>query len=152
MAFVFSLNALLRLREIHEKAEFQTLQGITAQVYAVRAEIEALDNSTAELNRNIYRESVEGLSGAELHFHATRTVAREAHRKMLSAKLLELEKARQAQLARYVESRQQREILSTLRQQQLEAYELEQARRAQREIDELFLMRRIAAQQQTELA
>jgi flagellar export protein FliJ len=151
MAFVFSLKALMRLREIHEKAELQSLQAITGQVNAARAEIESLDASTREFRREMCRDSLDGLSGAELHFHANRESARQAHRKTLDEKLQQLEKTRQAQQTRYVESRQQREILSTLREQQLAAYDLEQSRRAQQEMDELFLMRQIPSLQNPKL-
>ena len=55
-----------------------------------------------------------------------------------------MERAQQAQQARYLHARLQRETLSHLRDQQLAAYDLEQSRKAQRQIDELFLMRRPA--------
>jgi flagellar biosynthesis chaperone FliJ len=57
-------------------------------------------------------------------------------------KLRELEQARKKQQIRYTEARQQREILSNLRERQLSVYLREQARREQQSVDELFLIRR----------
>jgi flagellar export protein FliJ len=151
MAFVFALRALLRVREIHEAAELQVLQTLVAQTNAVRAEIEAFDVCTAELRRNICRDSGVGLTGAELHFQVQAESARERRRRELGMKLEELEKSLAAQQIRFVDARQQREVLSTLRDQQLAAFGLEQSRRAQQRLDESFLMRRIPARQNPEI-
>ncbi len=142
MAFVFPLQALLRVREIHETTERQSLQAIAAQAAATRAEIEALDRLAEQAWRELSRDSLAGVSGAELQFHLGRESSRQGQRQFLANRLQELETRRQAQQLCYRHARQQREILSTLRDQQLAAYELEQSRRQQREIDELFLMRR----------
>ena len=112
MAFVFTLKTLLRLREIHEQAELQSLQAVGAQRTSVRTEIESLDASTEEMRQQMCRDSLAGLSGAELHFHTQREWARERNRQALAEKLLELEKALQAQQNRYLEARRQRETLS----------------------------------------
>jgi flagellar export protein FliJ len=152
MAFVFALRALLRVREIHEAAELQVLQTLVAQTSAARAEIEAFDAATAELRRHMCPDSAVGLTGAELHFQIHAQFARERRRKELGIKLQELEKSLAAQQTRFLDARQQREVLSTLRDQQLAAFELEQSRRAQQRLDELFLMRRIPARQKSEIA
>jgi flagellar export protein FliJ len=152
MAFVFTLKALLRVREIYEAAELQALQMITAQTNAARAEIEAFDASTAELRRGMYHDSEFGLTGADLHFHVQAESARESRRKELWLRLQQLEKSREAQQIRFLDARQQREVLSTLREQQLAAYELEQSRRAQKRLDEMFLLRRIPSRQNPELS
>jgi flagellar export protein FliJ len=145
MAFVFGLKALLRVREIHEAAEMQVLQTLVAQTNAMRAEIEDFDASTAEMRRRMRPESGEGFTGAELHFQIHAEFARERRRKELGIKLQELEKLLAAQQIRFLDARQQREVLSTLRDKQLAAFELEQSRRAQQRLDELFLMRRTPA-------
>jgi flagellar biosynthesis chaperone FliJ len=53
-----------------------------------------------------------------------------------------LEQARRKQQSRYTEVRQQREIVSNLRKRQLPAYQREQARHDQQQVDEFFLIRR----------
>ena len=55
---------------------------------------------------------------------------------------MKLEIARIERQKRYTEARQQREILSNLRERQLNVYNLILARREQQQLDELFLIRR----------
>ncbi len=146
MAFRFTLQGLLRVRELQEKAELQGLQALAAKVAAARAEIAALDAHTEQARRTLWGDAAAGVSGAELHFGAAREAACREQRQALRARLQEMERAQQAQQARYLHARQQRETLSHLRDQQLAAYDLEQSRKAQRQIDELFLMRLPARQ------
>jgi len=152
MGFVFSLQTLLRVREIFEQAELQGLQTIAAQVDATRAEMETLDRLAEEDRREVWQDSLSGLSGAELRFHLQREAARREQYESLGQKLLQLETARQAQQARYLQARQQREILSTLRERQEAEYKIEQSRREQRAVDELFLMRRASRAADSEAA
>lgn len=146
MAFVFSLRTLLRLRELRETAELQTLRSLASEVAALQAEIEALETAGAEHQRGLWRDSLQGVSGADLHMHLRRqTVVRE-RRELLAQKLKDLEKAREAQQAIYMRARQEREALSTLREQHLAIYEEEHSRREQRQIDDLFLVRYVREQ------
>ena len=142
MAFRFTLKTMLRLRESLERAELQLLQAIAAHVVRVRAEIESLDARAEEARRQLLRDASGGISGAELRFGALREAAWQELRSGLQEKLAELEKLRRAQQMRYKEARQRREILSNLRERQYEAYRLEQSRREQKLVDELFVIRR----------
>ncbi len=141
MPFLFTLHALLRVREIEEKAELQRLQIMAAQIASARSEIASLDAGAERARRTLWEESPAGMSGAELQFSVTRDVIYRERRRTLAARLQELEQAQQTQQARYLKARQQREILSHLREQQLAAYEVDQSRKAQRQMDELFLLR-----------
>lgn len=141
MPFLFSLQTLLRLRELNEQAELQTLQSLAAQVAAVRADIESLTEATEEQKRAMCRDSLGGLSGADLQFQTLREAASRQRHIQLAEKLKELEKAREAQQESYRQARKERETLSTLREQHLEAYKQEQLRRTQRELDDTFLIR-----------
>ena len=141
MPFTFPLQTLLRLRELNEQAELQTLQSLAAQAAAVRAEIESLTEATAEQKRAMCRDSLEGLSGADLQFQTVREAASRQRHSQLAAQLNSLESARETQQERYREARKERETLSTLREQHLEAYNQEQLRRTQREMDDTFLIR-----------
>jgi flagellar export protein FliJ len=146
MAFVFSLKTLLRLRELSEASELQTLRSLASEVAAVRAEIEALETAGEEQQRGVCRDSLQGVSGADLHMHLRRQTVFRQRREVLVQKLKELEKVREAQQAIYMRARQEREALSTLREQHLAAYEEEQSRREQRQIDDLFLVRYVREQ------
>lgn len=141
MPFHFALSSLLRLRESLEKAELQRLQIIAAQLAQVRVEIDSVDAEIEASRRQMLEQASVEISGAELHIAVLSDSVRQEHRMGLLERRDELEKARQEQQIRYNEARQRREILSNLRQRQLSAYQREQARREQQQIDELFLIR-----------
>jgi flagellar export protein FliJ len=140
--FHFTLAPLLRLRESLEKAELQRLQMIAMQVAQVKVEIESLDREIEAARRQLLEQTATGISGAELNMAALLEAARREQRRRLVAKLDVLEQARRKQQSRYTEVRQQREIVSNLRKRQLSAYQREQARHDQQQVDEFFLIRR----------
>jgi flagellar export protein FliJ len=142
MPFHFTLAPLLRLRESLEKAELQRLRMIAMQVAQARVEIESLDCEIENARRQLLEQTATGISGAELQIAALLEASRHEYRIRLVAKLYEHERARRKQQARYTEVRQQREIVSNLRMRQLSAYQREQARRDQQQVDEFFLIRR----------
>jgi flagellar export protein FliJ len=142
MAFHFSLNGVLRLRESLEKAELQQLRAIAAAVAFSRAELDSLDKDIESAQRwTLDAAATSGLTGAELHFEVLREGVLRAVRSSLAEKLAGLQRQREEQQQRYLHARQQREILSNLYQRQLAAYRLQQARREQQRLDELFLIR-----------
>ena len=142
MAFHFSLNGVLRLRESLEKAEMQQLRAIAAAVASSRADLDSLDKNIETARRwTLDATATRGLTGAELHFEVLRESVLQTVRSSLAEKLAALERKRDEQQQRYLQARRQREILSNLYQRQLAAYRLEQSRREQQRIDELFLIR-----------
>jgi flagellar export protein FliJ len=145
MAFHFTLKGLLRLRLSLERAELQKLKAIAGAVAAARAEVESVEKEIEARRRAFAALLAEGLTGAEWHFEIAREASLLALRAELLKKLADLEEKRKQQQARYIQAHQQREILSNLRERQLAAYELEESRRAQQRIDELFLIRTISS-------
>ncbi len=144
MAFVFPLQGVLRVRELQERSELQKLQALAVQLAGVRAEMVSLDAEAEQIRRGVWQDASAGISGAELHFSAARESASLERRRLLQTKLQELERAQQAQMQRYLQARQKKETIAHLREEQLAAYELEQSRRTQRQLDELFLVRQAA--------
>jgi flagellar export protein FliJ len=142
MPFHFTLAPLLRLRESLEKAELQRLRMMAMQVDQARVEIESLDCEIETARRQLLEETATGISGAELNMAALLEASRREYRLRLVAKIDVLEQARRKQQSRYTEVRQQREIVSNLRKRQLSAYQREQARHDQQQVDEFFLIRR----------
>jgi len=142
MPFRFTLKALLRLRETSERTELDKLRAIAAQIIRAKAEIELLDDDSDAERRKMLDEAAKGITGAELHLEVLREEAYRARRSALVKEVKELEIARIERQKRYTEARQQREILSNLRERQLTAYNLILARREQQQLDELFLIRR----------
>jgi len=142
VAFHFTLQALLRLRESFEKAAIQRLRVIAAQLVSARVDIETLDAEIQIARRRVLDATAQGITGAELRFEALGATASQERRAALVKKLREIERAHQEQQARYKEARQKREILSNLREHQFTIYQREQSRREQQGLDDLFLMRR----------
>lgn len=142
MSFHFTLNGVLRLRESLERLELQRLQAISSAVALARAEIETLENEMAAVQRRILDAvAAAGVTGAEFHFELAREEGRIALRSELLKKLADLEEKQKEQQGRYFQARMQRKIVSNLYERQLAQYKLEQSRREQQRIDELFLIR-----------
>jgi flagellar export protein FliJ len=153
MAFHFNLNGLLRLRESLERAELQRLHAVAAAVASARTDVEALEKELEAARwRTFDHVSTAGMTGAELHFDIIRDSAWQARRAQLVKKLLDLEQKRKEQQSRFLQARMQREILSNLYDRQLAEYELDQSRRTQQRVDELFLIRGIPAARQLKAA
>lgn len=146
MSFHFTLNGVLRLRESLERSELQRLQSIAAAVARVRADIESLEGEMAAARRRtLDAVAAGGLTGAELHFEMAREASWILLRTELRNQLFQLEQKQKEQQARYFQARMQREIVSNLYKRQLAQYKLEQSRREQQRIDELFLIRSISS-------
>jgi flagellar export protein FliJ len=141
MPFVFHLQSLLRVREVRERAEQQKLLALAAQVAATRAELASLEAGLEVAARELPERVAKGVSAAELHFAMARASVAVERRRNLREALAERERAHRAQQDRYRQARQQREILSSLRDQQLALYQLAESRQEQRGVDERFLLR-----------
>jgi len=145
MAFQFTLRGLLRLRLSLEKAELQKLQAIAAEAARVRLEFESVEQQRGALKRRTHEALVsEGMTAAEWHFEMAREASLEELLSEQIETLADLEEKRKLQQARYMKARMQREILTSLRERQLTQYNLEESRRAQQRVDELFLIRSIS--------
>ena len=153
MAFHFTLDGLLRLRESLEKAELQRLQFIAGEISVTREEIESLEEAMDAAHRRASNRVVDyGLTGAELHFEIVRESAWAALRSQMLKKLSDLEQKWKEQHSRYLHAHMQREIVLNLYKRQFADYRLEESRRAQKRIDELFLIRGIPAARQFDTA
>jgi flagellar export protein FliJ len=145
MAFRYTLQSLLRLRESLERQEEQRLFALAAEVARLRAQIERLRQADMESRRVELQEMTGGSSGALLQFAAICGAASENARKKMALQLEEAEGKRLDQLRVYQAAHQKREILQGLRERQETAYELEIARQEQQIADEAFLMRALVA-------
>jgi len=142
MAFRFPLQSLLRFRQSLEHHEQMLLQAANQKVSEVRRKIDSLEqcqNRRSDLQRQGLSA---GLSGAELQFDTLCNAALEDYRHVLENELVQLEKLRDKQEEVFRRARMQREILESIRDVQLRAYQAEKNRREQRSLDDLFLMRR----------
>jgi len=141
MAFQFSLQPVLRLRASYERIERLRLLQIAAAIVQVQNEIAASVQESAKARQNLRERLASGSSGVEIQFEMVCESARFNYRHALVARLAGLRRKHEAQKAVYRMARQKREILENFRERRFQEYQIEQARREQRALDELFLLR-----------
>jgi flagellar export protein FliJ len=142
MAFQFSLDAILHLRQSLERQHELLLREANQQVAAVQLRI---DHLNAELSERTNQEAMQLesiLSGAELQFMQLCRSVLIGQRKGLEKRLATAQAIRDSCMTSFRQARQQREVLETLRQTQAQAYRQNEARQSQRDLDDLLLLRR----------
>jgi flagellar export protein FliJ len=83
-----------------------------------------------------------GTTSAELYFGAMSESALGEQRQKVVVELNRLQKLRDQQFRIFQHARREREVFENLRDHQLREYKLDAARREQRDLDDLFLLRR----------
>lgn len=142
MAFQFSLQGVLRLRQTVERREEMRLQYANRQVATVRAQIESMDLHLRERALRWHQELNDGTFASELQFELAGESSVRFYRADLSKDLKRLEALRDQQREVFQQARASREIMESIRERQLEIYRQEKSRREQRYLDDLFLMQR----------
>lgn len=141
MAFQFSLATVLRVREIAEEKEERLLTQILSQIAATRQELNDLKASVDMLLRRSERELATWISAAQLHITYGQMRALEVMQKDVAEQLLKLEALRDQQMKIYGAARRHREVLSQLREDQLEQYRYQLSRQEQALMDDNFAAR-----------
>jgi flagellar export protein FliJ len=141
MAFRFTLEPVLRLRASYERLERLRLLQIAAAILQVQSEIAAAVRDSDAARRTLRERLASGSSGIEIQFEAACEAVRVNYRRSLEARLASLRKKHEAQTIAYRVARRKREILENLRQRQFQEFLREEARREQRALDELYLLR-----------
>jgi len=146
MAFRFSLAAVLKLRESIEHREYLALGRVHQEIAQAETQLRMAEQwcSTAALRRE--SDTARGVVSVHLQDAYEKELTLEKQRDLLRAKRQELKLKLQQCIKAYEIARQKREILESLRTRQFQAYRLEQARREQNRIDDLFLARRQRSQ------
>ncbi len=142
MAFRFSLQALLRLRRSYEQRERLRLLALASAIARLRTLLEEISSEQQRIFQTQQESLVAGTSGAELHLLQSSLVLQVEKQKTLQEQIRRVEQQLDAQKLAYREAQKNRKILENLRDRQLEIYELEQNRREQQALDDLFNMRR----------
>ena len=140
MAFVFALESILRLRQSQQRQQELLVQKAHEEANRAVRELQAIAAEFVEISSG--SQAAVGSPAAELQFNQTRCRVLEERRVIAGdrvAKLRELEAALAQELRKIW---QKREILETLRREQLRTYVLEQNRCEQRIQDDLFLRQR----------
>ena len=151
MGFRFSLETVLRLRRSLEDGERLRLQALLVNRAQLQTEIAETIASRGALATKLKASlNHETLPGGEMQFAAQRVRACDLQSVRLNAALSTLTQQIERQQAMLLRRRIDRKVLEKLRERQGARYDADTQRRAQSQMEELFLLRR--ARQQLETA
>ena len=141
MSFRFTLAAVLKYRKNLEQREYLALGRVQQEIAQVEDQLSRCEDWLAEITNLRTAETVRGIASVHLQDAYHRERGLEMQRDDLQVKRRELHVKRLQCLKAYESARQKREILEELRNQQLGDYLLDQSRREQRQVDDMFLSR-----------
>jgi flagellar export protein FliJ len=141
MAFHFSLQAVLHFRQSVEHQHELHLRAANQQVARARHFLDQLDARLQNLQTRQSHDVATGTSGAELRFALSCEVTLRQQRQAMQHELLRLQNLRDEQQKIFQQARRERETFESLRNHQLHEYRRDAARREQRQLDDLFLLR-----------
>jgi flagellar export protein FliJ len=142
MPFRFALQSVLHLRQSLEHQQELRLRAVHQQAARVQHAIGQVDFRRERMRAARGQQLERGLTGAELRFELHCEDALLRQRRELESQSARLQQLRDQQRAALQEARQARETLEAVRDRQLSAYRQQAVRREQRDLDDLFLMRR----------
>jgi flagellar FliJ protein len=141
MGFRFSLAQVLRLREGVEKREELALQTAEFEVARVQRRIDKLTTELAQTSKEREAALQMWMRAAQLkNFQDEMNASVEVRRNLLDT-LAELKAKREIQMKLYQAARVERRMLSDLRKQKLSAWEQDQTRNEQKQLDDTFVAR-----------
>jgi flagellar export protein FliJ len=143
MGFKFPLEAVLRLRASVESQEQTRLEIAARALYAAREHCDALEKQRLAEEASFHESLVSGIESPDLYFHISARSGMEVAQLQAERALLEAHKRWNDQRARFLLARRQREVIDSIRERQLADFAIDQDRRTQQEIDDLFAARRV---------
>lgn len=141
MPFQFPLQTVLHLRQSIEHQQELRLRAANQLVARARHLIGQIDDRIQEAHNRQASELTSGTTAAEIRFTLQCEVALLQQKAAIQQELPRLQKLRDEQQIIFQRARRERETLGSLRERQLQAYQRECSRRAQRQLDDLFLLR-----------
>lgn len=142
MPFQFPLAAVLLVRENAEKREERALQKIRLEIAHASRQVDELNAEIANAHQ-AREEAMQHLIPAfQLHDYLRRSQAAEEKKKALLHRLQILGHELERQMKMYQAAHRDREALTDMLEKQRAAYEQEQARNQQKQLDDLFMARR----------
>ncbi|MGB7333024.1 MAG: flagellar FliJ family protein, partial [Terriglobales bacterium] len=133
---------LLRLRQSIERQRTLQLQEANLQVSRARETMARLDRSLDDAAQSDSARLAAGCTAADLQFASVLRDNLQHYREELYSDVRKLELARQKVLGEYHQAYREREVLENLRTRQRHAYQQEQLRREQQELDASYLLQR----------
>jgi|YelNatPaOPRAMG01_1025707.scaffolds.fasta_scaffold35929_2 flagellar export protein FliJ len=143
MTFRFSLQALLRFQQTYEKRERLRLAVLNAEYARLQGRYQESDEQRSLIFGQLEERLREGTAAGEFQFGAVLVQHAAQQRSRIRRQMMELEPQLRIQTAAYLDSQRKRKILDSLRERQLRAFELDENRREQQRIDDLFSIRRL---------
>jgi flagellar export protein FliJ len=147
MAFRFSLATVLRLREIAEEREERLLGQILTQMARARESLTDLQAQQLDSIRRREVELTQQIAVAELHVFYGEIKLLGEKQQLAREQIEKLEALRVQQTKVYELAHQARELLSGMREEQLDAFEYERGRKEQGTLDDNFSSRRALSRQ-----
>jgi len=141
MAFRFTLDAVLRFRESVEHSEEAALLLIVRQIIEAEQELQQVDAEQVRIREQREKDLALKLPAAHLMEITERELELKGAADELRVRLQQLETQRLTQLGVYQIARQDRQVLSEIRERQRHAYQLQQKRQEQKTLDDLYLTR-----------
>jgi flagellar export protein FliJ len=141
MAFRFTLDAVLRFRESVEHSEEAVLLRIVQQIVETEQQLAQIGAEQIRIRESREQDLALKLPGVHLTNIAMRELELKTAADGLRSELRQLEVQRVNQLSVYQTARQNRQVLTELREQQRHRHQLEQKRQEQKMLDDLFLAR-----------
>jgi flagellar export protein FliJ len=142
MAFQFSLQSVLHLRQSLEHQQELRLRAANQLVSQMQDGIERVEMGRRQWRDRQAQELSAGMTAAELRFALERDSDLLAYKTELEKKLAQLQQLRDHQLEIFQQARQARKTLETVRNRQQRAYQRETLRLEQKNLDDLFLLRK----------
>lgn len=141
MAFHYRLEALLRLQRSIEKHQENLLMACAARVSALKIEMAGWEEERRQRKRETAEDLKMGSTGAALGLAAEWDIAARRKQNGVELQLVNAEAARNEQMAKVRVERQKREVLEGLKEKLESTYDLEQRRKIQQVMDDMYLTR-----------
>lgn len=142
MAFRFTLEAVLRYRRSLEDREQMRLQLLLSRRVALQEEWQRALAARRQAQTTLHQDLLQALTPAiEVQFWMAGLRGLESREELLRFQLQQLQAEVALQMTHYQQARRRREVLESLRTAQLSDYRLQQQRREQARLDEMYLLR-----------
>jgi flagellar FliJ protein len=142
MGFQFSLNTVLQVRGILEEQEERMLQNILQEIAQTSEALAQIEARIAESDAARCAGFLKPVIGHKIHAAYGELQELKQNRKDFQEKLRKLEELRDRQLIVYAKARQDREVLSDMREERRREYELDMTHIEQKVSDDIFISRR----------
>jgi flagellar FliJ protein len=142
MAFRFALETVLRVRSVIEEREERLLKNILYEVSQARESLVRTEHEIAEVNQLRQAEVFKPFTGLDLQASYGHLSDLKQRKNESEAQLTKLEQLRARQMTVYERARQNREMLTNMREDKLTAFETSESRREQQVLDDTFAARK----------